>query len=68
MLLTDEEEKLVKSLRSLPKATADRMMLWTRQLAQFSERGPVEWSANWTEEDLRDVMATSISKFEEQER
>jgi hypothetical protein len=68
MLLTDEEEKLVESLRLLPKATADRLMLWTRQLAHLSERGPVEWSDNWTEEDLRDVTAKSISKFEEQER
>jgi hypothetical protein len=68
MTLTEKEELLVQSFRTLPKDAADQVVRWTKQLSDLAHDRPVEWSDTWTEDDLRDVTAASVDNFEDQER
>ena len=66
--LSDNEERLVEALRALPPDTADPVIAWTTRLRDLARGKRVNWSNNWTEEDVADAQRASLSRFEERER
>lgn len=68
MLLSLEEEALVKVVRALPPQEAKKVLTWASQLADLSQGREIEWYDSWTDQDLADATAASVSRFEEQER
>jgi hypothetical protein len=63
--LTQKEEQLVQTIRSLPEGSADQILLWASRLSELAAGGPVDWSDSWTDEDMRDAEAASLQRFEE---
>lgn len=68
MVLSVEEESLVKVVRQLPPQEAQKVLTWASQLAVLSKGGQIDWSDAWTEEDMADATAAALKRFEEQER
>jgi hypothetical protein len=65
--VTDNEERLVQALRSLPPEAAEKVITWATQLSDLASGRLVDWSDTWTDQDLRDVSHASLSNFEEHE-
>jgi len=65
--LTEREERLVQALRALPPDVADKVVTWATQLSELARNGAVEWSDTWTDEDIQDARAASLTNFEERE-
>jgi hypothetical protein len=61
VVLSEKEELLVKTLRSLSPDTADEILRWARSLSELSDGKPVQWSDAWSDEDLEDVRAHSLT-------
>lgn len=61
MILTRKEELLVETVRALPPEAAEKVMSWASGLAEPAKGKPVEWSDAWTDEDLADATAASLS-------
>ena len=68
MVLSASEESLIKIVRTLPPAEAGKILDWARQLADLGGERVVEWSDSWSDEDLAEVTAESLRRFDEQER
>jgi len=68
MVLSASEESLIKIVRTLPPAEAGKILDWARQLADLGSERVVEWSDSWSDEDLAEVTAESLRRFDEQER
>ena len=68
MVLTSEEESLIKVVRALPREEARRVMTWAIQLTDLAQGREIEWSDAWTDEDIADATAASLRRLEEQER
>ena len=54
----------VNKLRTLPESAADSMLLWASQLAELAQGMPLQWSDEWTEEDMEEARARSLHIFE----
>jgi hypothetical protein len=65
--LSENEERLVEVLRTLPPSAADSVIAWATHLRELSNGQPVEWSDTWTEEDLADLQRATIANFEARE-
>jgi hypothetical protein len=65
--LTENEERLVQALRSLPPEAAEKVFIWATQLSELANGGTVDRSDTWTDEDLQDAGRASLSNFEEGE-
>ena len=52
----------------LPPGEAGKVLGWAQQLADPGGDRPVEWSDSWSEDDLREATAASLTRFEQQER
>lgn len=65
--LTENEERLVQALRSLPPEAAEKVITWATQLSDLANGRRVDWSDTWTDEDLQDASHASLSNFEERE-
>lgn len=68
MVLSANEESLIKVVRMLPPDEARKVLVWAQQLAELGVGRPVEWSDSWSDDDLRDATIASLERFEEQER
>ena len=68
MILSASEESLINVVRALPQEEARKVLDWARQLADLGSERQIEWSDSWSQEDLADVTAASIRRFDEQER
>jgi hypothetical protein len=68
MVLSVEEESLVKVIRALPPQEARKVLIWASQLAELSKGGEIDWSDAWTDEDIADATATALRRFEAQEQ
>jgi cytoplasmic iron level regulating protein YaaA (DUF328/UPF0246 family) len=68
MVLTEQEETLISTLRALSPQEATKVLDWARQLADLAGERIVEWSDSWTEEDLREATAAAVRYFEDGER
>ncbi|MDZ4796790.1 MAG: hypothetical protein SGI92_01405 [Bryobacteraceae bacterium] len=67
MVLTLEEEALLKVVRALPPEEANKVLTWASQLAALAQGRLTDWSDSWSDEDLRDAAAASLHEFETQE-
>lgn len=68
MVLSANEESLIKVVRMLPPDEARKVLVWAQNLADLANGRRVEWSDSWSDEDLRDATAASVERFEQQER
>ena len=68
MVLSVEEESLIKVVRALPREEARKVLTWANQLTDLAQGREIEWSETWTDEDIADATVTSLRRFEEQER
>ncbi len=68
MVLSANEESLIKVVRMLPPDEARKVLVWAQQLADLGGGQRVEWSDSWSDDDLRDATAASLERFQQQER
>lgn len=68
MVLSANEESLIKVVRTLPPDEARKVLFWARQLADLGDGRRVEWSDSWSDDDLREATVASLERFEQQER
>lgn len=68
MILSVEEETLVRIVRTLPPQEAEKVFMWAGHLADLAQGREVEWSDAWTDEDLADAAAASLRRFDDHER
>ncbi len=68
MILSANEESLIRVVRMLPPDEAEKVLVWAQQLADLGGGQRVEWSDSWSGDDLRDATAASLERFEQQER
>ena len=68
MVLSANEESLIKVVRMLPPDEAKKVLVWAQQLADLGGGQRVEWSDSWSNDDLREATVASLKRFEEQER
>lgn len=65
--LSENEERLVETLRTLPPAAASSLITWATQLSDLANGRPVDWSDTWTEADVADLQRASLTNFEARE-
>jgi hypothetical protein len=65
--LSENEERLVETLRALPTSAAEQVFTWATQLRDLADGKQIDWSATWTEEDLADAQRASLARFDERE-
>ena len=65
--LTQKEEFLVQTMRSLSPEACEKVLAWAEQLAGLADGRPIDWSDSWSEEDMHDATAASIRRFEIEE-
>jgi hypothetical protein len=65
--LSENEERLVEALRTLPPAATDTVITWTTQLSDLANGRPVDWSDTWTDADVGDLQRASLANFEARE-
>jgi hypothetical protein len=63
--LSENEERLVEALRTLPPAATDTVITWVTQLSDLAKGQPVDWSDTWTADDLADLQRASPANFED---
>ncbi len=68
MVLSANEESLIKVVRMLPPDEARKVLVWSHQLADLAGGRRVEWSDSWSDDDLREATVASLERFDQQER
>ena len=68
MVLSANEEALIKVVRMLPPDEARKVLVWAQQLADLAGDRKIEWSDSWSDDDLREATLASLERFEQQER
>ncbi|HTC31777.1 MAG TPA: hypothetical protein VK724_00320 [Bryobacteraceae bacterium] len=68
MVLSPQEESLIRVVRALPPDEAGKVLDWAGQLADLAGGRPIEWSDSWSDEDLAEATAAALRRFEEQEQ
>lgn len=68
MVLSADEQSLIKVVRMLPPAEASKVLVWAQQLAELVSDRRVDWSDSWSDDDCREATTAALKRFEEQER
>lgn len=68
MVLSANEQSLMKVVRMLPPDEARKVLVWVQQLPDLGGDRRVEWSDSWSDDDLREATLASLGRFEQQER
>jgi hypothetical protein len=68
MVLSANEESLIRVVRMLPPDESRKVLVWALQLVDLGGGRRVEWSDSWSDDDLRDATVASLKRFEQQER
>jgi hypothetical protein len=68
MVLSPNEESLIKVVRMLPPDEARKVLVWAQQLADLGGVRRVDWSDSWSDDDLRDATVAALERFEQHER
>jgi hypothetical protein len=63
MELNPHEVALVEDLRRLPEVTVQQVIGLTHRLAAAAERGPIDWSGAWSEDDLWEYTRASADRL-----
>ena len=64
-ILSENEERLVEALRTLPPGAAGHVVAWATNLRDLADGRSVDWSDEWTEEDIADARNASLAAFDE---
>ena len=68
MVLSANEESLIKVVRILPPDEARKVLVWAQQLADLGGGRHVDWSDSWPDDDLREATVASLQRFEQEEQ
>ena len=68
MVLSVQEESLIRLVRALPPEEAGKVLNWARQLADLARGRTIEWSDFWSDQDLAEATAAAAQRFEDRER
>ncbi|MFN7923999.1 MAG: hypothetical protein U0Q16_28110 [Bryobacteraceae bacterium] len=68
LVLTEQEESLIKVVRALPPREAGRVFDWACRLANLANGRTGDWSDSWSDEDLADATAAAVRRFEDTEQ
>jgi hypothetical protein len=68
MVLSANEESLIKVVRMLPAEEAGKVLIWAQQLADLGGGRRIDWSDSWSDDDLREATIASLERFEQQEQ
>ena len=68
MVLSANEESLIKVVRMLPPDEARKVLVWAQQFADLGGDRRVDWSDSWSDDDLREATLASLERFDKQER
>jgi len=67
MELNPHEVALVEDLRRLPQAAVQQVIALAHRLAAAAERGAIDWSDAWSEENLREYSRASADRLHDGE-
>jgi len=59
MVLSPNEESIIKVVRMLPPDEARKVLVWAQQLADLGGVRRVDWSDSWSDDDLRDATVVA---------
>jgi hypothetical protein len=62
--LNEREALLVGAFRRLPPDAATELSALAERLAELAPNHRIDWSDSWSDEDLNDFRAASLSRFE----
>jgi hypothetical protein len=65
--ITSREEQLVSEFRKLSANAAEQISLLIRRLASLPKDAKINWSDEWSDEDLQDLTTASLRYFESRE-
>ncbi len=68
MVLSAQEESLIRVVRALPPTEAGKVLTWACQLASLADGREIEWSDSWSDVDLAEATAAGVQRLEDQER
>lgn len=64
MVLSGNEEALVRVVRMLPPVEAERVFQWALHLADMAGGRAIDWSDGWSDEDLAEATAAALRRWE----
>jgi hypothetical protein len=67
MVLSADEESLVKAIRALGPEEAHKWVTWANELAEPAKGREIEWSDCRSDEDGADATIASVSSLEQRE-
>jgi len=68
LVLSPQEEALIRVVRTLPPAETARMIHWASQLCEVAQGERMEWSDSWSDEDAADAARASLKRFDDSEQ
>jgi hypothetical protein len=68
VVITSREEQLVAEFRKLPAGAAEEVSALIHRLAALPAGAEIDWSDEWSDEDLRDITVASLKEFEAREQ
>ncbi len=68
MVLSPQEEALIRVVRTLPPEETVRTTHWANQLCEVAQGERIQWSDSWSDEDVADATRASLQQFDEAER
>jgi len=68
MVLSPQEEALIRVVRTLPPAETARMIQWANQLCDVAQGERIAWSDSWSDEDITDAARASLKRFDDSEQ
>jgi hypothetical protein len=67
MQLNPREASLVEAFRRMAPDTAAELSALAQRLATLAPSSKIDWSDSWSDEDLRDFRAASVSRLDAEE-
>ncbi|HEV8146213.1 MAG TPA: hypothetical protein VGP79_07530 [Bryobacteraceae bacterium] len=64
---TLDEQELLEAFRKLPPAAAKEVSALTKRLAELGAAATINWSDEWSDEDLEAFTADSARRIDEHE-
>ncbi|MBS1823942.1 MAG: hypothetical protein JST93_01355 [Acidobacteria bacterium] len=68
MVLSPQEEALIRVVRTLPPEETVRMIHWANQLCEVAQGERIQWSDSWSDEDVADAARASLQQFDDAEQ
>ena len=67
MTINAREEVLLEAFRRLPPNAASELSALTMRLAALAPGAAIDWSDSWSEADLQEFTAASLSRLHAEE-